>query len=81
MELPSNTITLTVTLEQLQAIERGISAELRELAQQPPALSNDRTRSLLWDMREQIDRLLTEKAAAFRAYDEAYRAQADAGNP
>lgn len=79
MELPSNTITLTVTIEQLQAIERGISAELRELAQQPHTKDVERARSSLWDTRNQIDRLLKEKAAAFRAYDEEYRKQT--GNP
>lgn len=78
MELPSSTITLTVTIEQLQALERGISAELRELAQQPHTKDMERARSSLWDMREQIDRLLLEKAAAFRAYDEAHRQQLDA---
>ena len=75
MELPSSTITLTVTIAQLQAIERGISAELRELAQQPHTQDTERARSSLWDMRNQIDKLLTEKAAAFRAYDEAHQRQ------
>ena len=78
MELPSSTITLTVTIEQLQALERGISAELRELAQQPHTKDVERARSSLWDMRNQIDRLLTDKAAAFRAYDEEYQKQTSA---
>lgn len=73
MDFPSNTITLTVTLEQLHAIEHGINAELRELAQRPPSKDVERERSSLWDMRNQIDALLMEKAAAYKAYDEAHQ--------
>jgi len=65
----SNTITLTVTPEQLRAIERGISAELRELAQQHPSAETTKEKASLWAMRDQIDKLLLEKAAAFKAYD------------
>lgn len=72
MALPEKTITLTVTTDQLRAIDHGISAELRELAQQPRTA--DKTLlSSLWDMQAQIDRLLTAKETEFRAYDAAHQ--------
>ena len=80
MQFPSMEITLTVTLDQLRAIERGINTALRELAQQPTTKAAELERSSLWDMRNQIDRLLTEKAEAFKAYDAEHQRQQRQGD-